>query len=158
LAPLPVRVADVNATYASTGPSGGQVMYSALIETTDLLYRRLDPTEYLRAHAPAELAAIEAASALLSGPYGGRVAARTSAAGRGDDPNIFASGTPSAAPPQPNIQHPTLNVEVLNGKHSEPNFEGGGSVHWPSHSRRESCFFGAILRDRTTKFSFRFSR
>lgn len=75
LAPIPVRIAELDLMFGPSGPAGCRVTYAARIETTAPLYRRLDTFEYLRAHAPSELATIEAADALLRGPDGARLRA-----------------------------------------------------------------------------------
>jgi hypothetical protein len=78
LAPLPVQVTGLEITAIIPGKLRCELTYAARIETTEVLYRRVDPIDYLRTHAPKELAAINSAAELLQGPNGDQL--RTEAA------------------------------------------------------------------------------
>ncbi len=88
VAPLPVRVAALDATYLSTGSAGCVLQYKARIETTEPLFKSEDTTTYLRAHFPTEMTAIDAGAKLLAGPDGARLRA---AAQPAPDPNFSIS-------------------------------------------------------------------
>lgn len=51
VAPLPVRVVALTLTYGPTTATGCPVTYQVRFETTEPLFRPVDPTEYLRVHA-----------------------------------------------------------------------------------------------------------
>jgi hypothetical protein len=76
VAPLPVRVTAINPTYGKATSAGCPVTFQARLETTEPLFRRIDTAEYLRTHAAAEMAAMDAADALLKGVNGSAVRAR----------------------------------------------------------------------------------
>jgi hypothetical protein len=78
--PLPVR-ATVAVTPGTSSSLGLNLTYEARFETTEPLYRRVDTMEYLKLHAAGQLAIIDAARALLSGPDGERL--RTAVSGTG---------------------------------------------------------------------------
>jgi hypothetical protein len=79
LAPLPVRVVALEVSYPVSGTVNCTLIFQAQVETTEPLYQRVNPAEYLRTHAPNELGAIDAANALLSGANGARLRAAVGA-------------------------------------------------------------------------------
>ena len=72
-APIPVRVTALELTFGPAGSWGCDVTFRAQLEAAEPLFRRLETADYLRVHAPADVAAIEAANALLRGPDGVRL-------------------------------------------------------------------------------------
>ncbi len=61
--------------YQSKSSAGCRLTHHAIMTTTAPLYRRVDPIEHLRNRMPADLAAIDAAAALLRSPHGARLRA-----------------------------------------------------------------------------------
>ena len=78
LAPLPVKVAALSASYTGQ-KTGCTVIYQAVIETTGPLFRRVETAGWLHAQMPAEADAITAAQALLRGPNGAQIRTAVSA-------------------------------------------------------------------------------
>jgi len=66
LAPVPVKAAALSASYTGQ-KTGCTVIYQAVIETTDPLFRRVETAGWLHARMPAEADAIAAAQTLLHG-------------------------------------------------------------------------------------------
>jgi hypothetical protein len=74
--PVPVHIPNLHVVPGTSTAMGLNLTYDARFETSEPLYRRVDAMEYLKAHAVAELAQIDAASAILKGPNGSAVRAR----------------------------------------------------------------------------------
>ena len=70
-----VRMSTPEVIYQSKSSAGCRLTHHAIMTTTAPLYRRVDPIEHLRNRMPADLAAIDAAAALLRSPHGARLRA-----------------------------------------------------------------------------------